>query len=105
SYDHLFTACGTGTTLAGIVKGIAGRKLSAVPEGVAVLKGASFLGKDIREAAGSNLPFRLHTDRHLGGYAKSPPGFLRWLSDFHRRHGILLDPVYTGKMMHAVFSL
>lgn len=110
SYDRLFVACGTGTTLAGIISGIAaGKYPQAGPpplaEGVAVLKNASFLENDIREAAVTEHPFRLHTRFHQGGYAKTPPAYTQWLHDFHRRHGLLLDPVYTGKMMYAIFAL
>ncbi|HYH56642.1 MAG TPA: pyridoxal-phosphate dependent enzyme [Anseongella sp.] len=102
---HIFAACGTGTTLAGIVKGIADGNLPATAEGVPVLKNAGFLEKDIRNASGTGRSFRLHLDYHQGGYAKAPEAFIRWLGDFHKRHGLLLDQVYTGKMMYAIFSL
>ncbi|QEC53667.1 1-aminocyclopropane-1-carboxylate deaminase [Anseongella ginsenosidimutans] len=104
-YDHIFAACGTGSTLAGIVRGIAAGKMTAWAEGIAVLKNASFLENDIRDAANTGHPFRLHLDFHQGGYAKAPRPFISWLQDFHRRHGLLLDPVYTGKMMYAIFRL
>lgn len=104
-YDHIFAACGTGSTLAGILSGIAAGKMTASAEGIAVLKNAAFLEKDIREAANTDHSFRLHLDFHQGGYAKAPPSFISWMQDFHRRHGLLLDPVYTGKMMYAIFRL
>lgn len=107
-YDHLFVACGTGTTLAGIVNGIATGGTGGAPpraEGVAVLKNAGFLQQDIRDASASDHPFRLHLDFHQGGYAKTPAPFLAWMQEFHKNHGLLLDPVYTGKMMYAIFEL
>lgn len=104
-YDHIFVPCGTGTTLAGIVKGLGSGKLPSSAEGIAVLKNASFLEKEIRELAETDRPFRLHTDYHQGGYAKMPESFTGWLRDFHRKHGLLLDPVYTGKMFYAIFDL
>lgn len=105
SYDHIFTACGTGNTLAGIASGIAARKIPAMAEGIAVLKNASFLEEDIREMAGAEHTFRLHLDFHQGGYAKATAALVAWLQNFHQRHGLLLDPVYTGKMMFAIFQL
>lgn len=111
-YDYIFAACGTGSTLAGIVSGLSNRESppsnrESPPsvEGVAVLRNAGFLKKDIREAAECDHPFRLHLDFHQGGYAKAPFPFIQWLQDFHRKHGLLLDPVYTGKMMNAIFQL
>lgn len=107
-YDHVFVACGTGTTLAGIAKGISerfGDDFSCQAEGIAVLKNADFLEKEIRALSEAPYPFRLHLDFHQGGYAKTNPHYLSWLKDFHRQHGLLLDPVYTGKMMYAIFQL
>lgn len=117
-YDHIFVPCGTGTTLAGIALGLAGSEIvktqaahTTRAEGIAVLKNAGFLEKDITElfktagSSGRQPKFRLHLDFHQGGYAKSNPAYLSWLQAFHRRQGFLLDPVYTGKMLYAIFQL
>ncbi|UKJ06518.1 1-aminocyclopropane-1-carboxylate deaminase/D-cysteine desulfhydrase [Solitalea lacus] len=104
NYDHIFLACGTGTTLAGIALGAAQQHLTTRIEGVAVLKGADFLYTDIQQLIGSEATYTLHLDYHQGGYAKTNPGYLNWLYSFNKK-GLLLDHVYTGKMMYAVFDL
>ncbi len=44
----------------------------------------------------------LETDFHCGGYGRCPPALLQFIKEFEHTHGILLDPVYTGKLMYAV---
>lgn len=39
-----------------------------------------------------------------GGYGVSTPEELTFIKDFAKREGIILDPVYTGKGMHALFA-
>ncbi|AFD07479.1 1-aminocyclopropane-1-carboxylate deaminase/D-cysteine desulfhydrase [Solitalea canadensis] len=104
TYDHIFLACGTGSTLAGIAQGAIQRNLKTQINGIPVLKGAHFLENDIKALIGDQVPFTLHFDYHQGGYAKTNPEYLEWLSNFNRT-GLLLDHVYTGKMMKAVFDL
>ncbi|MCO4292225.1 pyridoxal-phosphate dependent enzyme [Solitalea sp. MAHUQ-68] len=103
-YDHIFLACGTGTTLAGLAMGAFQRNLSTKIEGIAVLKGADFLHSDIQQLIGTDPKFTLHLDYHQGGYAKTNTEYLNWLFDFNKT-GLLLDHVYTGKMMFALFDL
>ncbi|POY35278.1 1-aminocyclopropane-1-carboxylate deaminase [Solitalea longa] len=103
-YDHLFLACGTGTTLAGIAMGASHRNLSTQIEGIAVLKGAGFLHTDIQNLIGTEHHYKLHLDYHQGGYAKTNMDYLNWLFKFNKT-GLLLDHVYTGKMMYALFDL
>lgn len=103
-YDILCVACGTGTTLAGLVK--------AVPEnrqvlGIAALKGAAYLqdevGKLLQSPKKSNWAINL--DYHCGGFAKITPQLLAFIEQFERQHNIALDQVYNAKMMWAVFDL
>ena len=100
--DVFATAAGTGGTAAGI--------LSAGADALAfsALKGGDFLAEDIHQLLNEcqqpgNLT--LLTDYHFGGYAKHTPELLVFIQEFHARHGILLDPVYTGKMLFGVFDL
>lgn len=104
SYDHIFLACGTGSTLAGIAQGAKQRDLETIINGVPVLKGADFLENDIKALIGNDVPFKLHLNFHQGGYAKTNPEYLEWLFNFNKT-GLLLDHVYTGKMMKAIFDL
>lgn len=103
-FDHIFCAAGTGTTAAGILKGIyefsPGTALHMVP----VLKNGAFIKDEVsRYVAATNL--HLHTDYHFGGYARTTPELLNFISKFAARTGILLDQVYTGKMAFAAYQL
>lgn len=111
---EIVMACGTATTLAGLVAGLQKlyphRQSPVVPlvRGFAVLKGADFLRADIqswlqRLGADSGAGWCLETDYHLGGYAKCPPELTSFIADFEAMHGIPLEPVYTGKLMAGVY--
>ena len=49
--------------------------------------------------------WEIQTRYHFGGYAKSHEQLKWFMQDFEQRHQVLLDPVYTGKMMYGVFDL
>ncbi len=107
AFDALAVAVGTGGTLAGLLTGLAGTE-SAV--GVAALKGGGFLRTDIdaltRAATGQVFTnYLLATDYHFGGYAKYAVDLLAFIQLFEARHGVLLDPIYTGKLLFGVLDL
>ena len=62
-----------------------------------VLKGAELLKTEIEENSGSNL-FEFHAGYHFGGYAKTDEELLTFIKKFSSSCGILIEPVYTGKM-------
>lgn len=104
-------ACGTATTLAGIVAGLQKLLPHNKPRvrGFAVLKGAHFLGNDIgswlsRMGADSTAGWTLETDYHFGGYAKCPGALEQFIKRFEAMHKIPLEPVYTGKLMAAIYQ-
>lgn len=78
--------------------------------GIAVLKNASFLHAQVaRLLAAGGYPvynnYFLHTEFHEGGYAKTTPRLLSFCSDFEALTGIVLDPIYSGKMAFGVSQL
>jgi 1-aminocyclopropane-1-carboxylate deaminase/D-cysteine desulfhydrase-like pyridoxal-dependent ACC family enzyme len=100
-FDYIVTASGTGTTLAGLS--------SALPDhakaiGVSVLKGEDTLSDYVRSVSGKNN-FELMTDYHFGGYARTTPELLDFIRKFQTSTDILLDYVYTGKMIAALDHL
>ncbi len=103
TYHHIFCAAGTGTTAAGIIKGLQNQHSSTIPHVVPVLKGGDFLKADIERY--TDLPFQNHTAYHFGGYAKSSPELLLFIQNFCASTGILIEPVYTGKMFFAIYDL
>lgn len=104
TYDHIFCAAGTGTTAAGILAGIERNQFSARLNVVPVLKGAGFLQEDITTLSGSE-EFNFHPEYHFGGYAKTEPVLIDFIRTFCSSTGILIEPVYTGKMFYALYDL
>jgi len=104
-YDHLFCACGTGTTAAGILNGIVQNGLSTHLHAIPVLKGGGFMAGEIDKYVTRPVPYSLHLDYHFGGYAKTTPQLIGFIREFIAQTGILIDPVYTGKMLYAIFDL
>lgn len=105
SYDHIFCACGTGTTAAGVINGISQHQLDTQFHGVPVLKNGEFLRTGIDSFLTQPNEYQLHTDYHFGGYAKTTPELINFIKQFVSSTGILIDPVYTSKMLYAVYDL
>ncbi|RNI30255.1 1-aminocyclopropane-1-carboxylate deaminase/D-cysteine desulfhydrase [Rufibacter immobilis] len=106
-WDVLCVAAGTGGTLAGIVAGAKGKGSIL---GFPALKGGEFLQPEVAQLVQAYTGqayqnWELQTGYHFGGYAKHTPELLTFIQDFHATQGILLDPVYTGKMLYGVFDL
>ncbi|MBD2713840.1 1-aminocyclopropane-1-carboxylate deaminase/D-cysteine desulfhydrase [Microvirga sp. STR05] len=106
-FDYLCVACGTGGTLAGLLTGLAPQQRAV---GVAALKNGSFLRPSInaltQAATDRTFPnYDLRTDYHLGGYAHFSLELLYFIQEFQARHGVLLDPIYTGKLLFGVLDL
>lgn len=104
-YDHIFCACGTGTTLVGLNKGIKRRDKNTKVHGVPVLAGGNFLYDEMTKLDANCKDVLLHTEYHFGGYAKTKPPLIEFIKDFVSDTGILIEPVYTGKMMFCVTNL
>ncbi|WP_422134427.1 1-aminocyclopropane-1-carboxylate deaminase/D-cysteine desulfhydrase [Endozoicomonas sp. ALD040] len=99
-YDEIWLACGTGATMAGIIRS-AGSDTRV--RGVAVLRGAGFLKDDIQQYLSPVATrWNLELDYHCGGYGKTTPGLIQFILEFERETGVPLDPVYTGKLFFAL---
>lgn len=104
---HIVMAVGTGTTLAGVAAGL-GRDYEVT--GISALKGASDLEERVQHALdscalGDVAQWRILHDYHCGGFARSNAQLQDFMLEFERIQGVLLDPVYTGKMLLAVHQL
>lgn len=78
--------------------------------GFAVLKGADFLNAEVarlqQQAWGRTFDnWRIELGSHFGGYAKRTPELDAFIADFTVRHGLVLDPCYTGKMLAGTFAM
>ncbi|HEY0174888.1 MAG TPA: pyridoxal-phosphate dependent enzyme [Pedobacter sp.] len=103
--DHIFCAAGTGTTAAGLLKGLQDAGLKTMLHVIPVLKGGDFIRDEIGRYVIAGDQLVLHTDYHFGGYAKTQPALLHFMKQFITEHGILIDPVYTAKMCYALYDL
>ncbi len=105
-YDVICTACGTGTTLGGIIQASA-EKTQVL--GFAALKGADFLNAEVQNLlhnqAIKHENWHIHLDYHCGGFAKTTPQLIEFIKDFEIKHGVALEPIYTGKMLFGLYAL
>ena len=104
-FDHIFCAAGTGTTAAGLLKGINQLGLNTEIHVIPVLKGGDFIKDEIAFYETDIDKLHLHTDYHFGGYAKTNPQLISFIKDFTSKTGVLVDPIYTGKMFYAINDL
>ena len=103
TYEILCVPCGTGATLAGIID-TAPDQVSVI--GFAALKNAKFLQADVEAL----LPrpctnWQINHNYHFGGFAKTNAELMAFITDFEFKTGIPLEPVYTGKMMYALYDM
>jgi 1-aminocyclopropane-1-carboxylate deaminase/D-cysteine desulfhydrase-like pyridoxal-dependent ACC family enzyme len=109
-FDVICSACGTGGTLAGIIA-----STNKQVYGFPALKGGDFLKNDILrllneysthyDISKSYKNWDLITAYHFGGYAKISPELVEFVQQFKTKHHILLDLIYTGKMLFGLFDM
>ena len=99
-FDYICCAVGTGGTISGLIN-------SALPNqkilGFPALKG-DFLREEICKFAKTDN-WQLITDYHFGGYGKVNLELINFINNFSECNKILLDPVYTSKMVFGVIDL
>lgn len=117
--DYFALAIGTGGTAAGILNGIneLNENLKSKIIAVSALKGGGFLRDDIEKLLNEfyendtertkktleNLI--LETNFHEGGYAKKSERLNFFIDDFNQNNDFEIEPIYTGKVFFAVYSL
>lgn len=102
--DSVFLPCATGGTLAGI---IAGAGFNQQVNGISVLKGADHLQQDIEALLVNKTasPWKIWHQFHCGGYAKFDVALARFIDCFYQDTGLLIEPIYSGKMFFAIEQL
>lgn len=112
-FDVVTVACGTGSTLAGMVLALKDHQKAI---GFSALKGGDFLVEEVlhhaqsvlnNPAANAAVAQSLHikTDYHFGGYGKITPELVHFMEQFYLDHSIRLDPVYTNKMAYGIYDM
>ena len=106
-FDYLATPCGTGGTFAGLMKGIKDLDVkvlvfSALKNGhyIIIDQVAELLKEDF-----DRTKLELFTSDYVfGGYGKMKPELIDFVKSFKEQTGILLDPIYNGKMMFGLLK-
>ena len=99
-YDVICCSVGTGGTLAGLANSV-DQKQSVL--GFSALKG-NFLKEDICKFT-TVKNWDLSGEYHFGGYAKVNKSLVDFINQFKMETGIVLDPIYTGKMLFGIMDL
>ncbi len=103
--DFFQLAAGTGGTAAGIIDGMEGKKQPLI-EVFPVLKGG-WMGQEIEKQLARPIredQWRIIDGHHWGGYAKLARVLLDFCTGFSQHFNITLEPVYTGKLFHALLQ-
>lgn len=98
--NYICCAVGTGGTISGLINASTSKQKVI---GFPALKGG-FLQDEIKKFV-HQQNWSLQTDYHFGGYAKYNKEFIRFINSFNDSTGILLDPIYTGKMIFGILDL
>ncbi len=104
--DYYCLPVGTGGTISGVVSALKGR---GEVIGFSSLKG-NFLQGEV-EAILTNYNaniyknYSINNDFHFGGYAKFSKELIDFINYFNEEFKILLDPIYTGKMMFGLMEM
>ena len=100
-FHYICSSIGTGGTISGLIR-------SAKPHqkvlGFPALKG-DFMEEEVQKLVSNQIQWKLIMDYHFGGYAKYSEELIRFINDFKKNTDILLDPIYTGKMMFGILDL
>ena len=99
-YDFICCSIGTGGTIAGLInRSFSHQKVLGFPS----LKG-DFLKEDICKFV-TNTNWDINSKYHFGGYAKVSDELIFFMNNFYSKYKILLDPIYTGKLVFGVIDL
>ncbi|MBY0572158.1 MAG: pyridoxal-phosphate dependent enzyme [Undibacterium sp.] len=105
--ETLVVACGTGTSLAGLVAGMQGRGRVL---GIACVQNAHYLRQDVSDLLlASGYPayqnFEILTGFEHGGFAKAPLALRTFTQEFSLQTQLEIEPIYTAKMFYALHQL
>jgi 1-aminocyclopropane-1-carboxylate deaminase len=100
-FNYICSAVGTGGTISGLIN--ASKKNQKII-GFPALKG-NFLSEEIKKYVGRKKNWSLQKAYHFGGYAKHDEELITFINNFTAETGVLLDPVYTGKMLFGILDL
>ena len=98
-FDYLCTAVGTGGTIAGLSKFCENNQKII---GFKAVDDDSLEDRILRLSSKKNFSLK---EASLGGYGKINDENIGFINRFKQQYNIPLDPIYTGKMMQALFDM
>lgn len=103
-FEYITVACGTGTTLAGIIRSL---KENQKAIGFQILKADEYIKNEVEKWMQGNNDnnWNINENYHFGGYAKIKKELIEFIDWFQQTNNIPLDYIYTGKMMFGVYDL
>ncbi len=99
-FKYICTAVGTGGTIAGIIRS---KWSDQQILGFSALKG-DFLNDEVVKYVEPKEGWEIISENHFGGYGKYNTDLIRFINDFYRETNVLLDPIYTGKMIYKILN-
>ncbi len=104
--DVVCCAVGTGTTMTGIINALPNHTPCL---GFSALKGEDTLSANInvqlKKRSCHNQHWQVISDYHHGGYAKVTPELLNFMRQLEVDNNLLLEPVYSAKMLWGIEDL
>ena len=104
-FDILCTPIGTGGTMVGLLKGLAGQK---EVWGFSALKG-DWIDEQIKalllQEKFQFSNFKTFSENHFGGFGKFNSELINFIKWFYSEKKITLDPIYTAKMCFRLWEM
>lgn len=103
-------ACGTGTTMSGVIQGLIKLQATHSVLGISVLKAEGYIQREVNtwvaEQESLSIPaWHVSDSFHCGGYAKSSLELTEFIENFKDVSDIPLEPVYSGKLFLGLFAM
>ncbi|MGB0869869.1 MAG: 1-aminocyclopropane-1-carboxylate deaminase/D-cysteine desulfhydrase [Flavobacteriales bacterium] len=102
-FTHVCCAIGTGSTFSGLVNGLKAKQTKAM--GFVMLKDKGYLDDELKAFIYSKQKYDVIRNYHFNGFGKVNDVLIEFMNDFFYQTDILLDPVYTGKLLFGIFDL
>lgn len=99
--DIITVSVGTGTTLKGIAKALPNVRVI----GFSALRDSSQHTPDFLNWVQNHSNVQLVFQPELGGFAKTSKELNNFIISFYKHTNIVLEPVYTGKMMFGLYNM
>ncbi|MEJ1236884.1 pyridoxal-phosphate dependent enzyme [Chryseolinea sp. T2] len=101
-FDYICCPIGTGATMAGLIRGSAGRGFVV---GFPVLKGGDSWRHEVAQFEPGFNNWDIISDYHFGGYGKSNDELEKFMKAFTLAHNVPVEHVYSGKMFYGILDM